>query len=505
MTFDFSEFLTHTRQEIINQWVARIQVDCGVAYSKRPVEELNVTIQLAFDANYQVLIHDDYGLINKFIDKITQMRLEAGFLLSDVQKAFELYRKIVIPLLTKVTTLENFFECSEKINNCLAYTVHRFSEYFQDMHQRWILNQNLRLEDVVRKRTAELQESERKYKTLVEEINDGYFVIQNRLITFANQAFCQMHEYHLKEVIGKKLDQFIDLENRAEVKKIYDKNMNRDEGTRALEYSRLTKSGGRFPTEIHGKIIRYEDNLLGIGVCRDITERVMMEKRVRENERMAYIGQIAASLSHEIRNPLSAIKLNLQILNKNQVLEGNDQRRITISVDEVIKLERILNQLLNFAKPVQLSMKTIRINEIISSYTDLLEIKFNEKKLSVETILEPNIPDIRADGEKLGQAIINLLLNAIESSRQYHRVTIKSKCFSTEKNPFVEVSIEDEAQGFPQEKKEEMFKPYFTTKSKGTGLGLAIVKRIMDAHKGRVEAINNHPKGSVFRLCIPMR
>ena len=101
--------------------------------------------------------------------------------LRSVQKAFELYRKIVMPILAKEMTIEEFQDSIVRINDCLAYTIHRFSDLFQNMHEKKILEHNRRLEEEVRARTVELRESELKYKTLVEEINDGYFVVQDEL------------------------------------------------------------------------------------------------------------------------------------------------------------------------------------------------------------------------------------------------------------------------------------------------------------------------------------
>ncbi len=295
-----------------------------------PGQELYETVTEAFDAEYNVLVNDDFNYINNFINKITKMRLEAGFLLSDVQKAFELFRSIVVPLLAKETTLEEFLATITRLNQCLKYTIHRFSDHFQTLHEKEIIEHNRLLEKEVKTRTSELKESELKYKTLVEEINDGYFVVQNEVIAFANQAFCRMPGYCLEEVIGKKFHVFVDSKSRKKVIKIYDKDLSERTPPRTFEYLRLSKTGKRYPTEILAKNTHYDNKLSSIGICRDITKRVKMEQKVRETEQMAYIGQITTSLSHEIRDPLSAVKMNLQILKKNPQIQGNDKRRIDI-------------------------------------------------------------------------------------------------------------------------------------------------------------------------------
>lgn len=506
MGFSLAEF--HRRKGLIihRQWVDMLHREVGNQYTLRPLHELMGTVSEALEANYHVLVYSNFRYIDEFIEKITRMRLGAGFLLSDVQKAFELYRIIVIPLLAKETTIEEFEENVTKINHCLAYTIHRFSDLFQDMHEQKILEHNRRLEEEVKARTADLRESELKYKTLVEEINEGYFVIQDKVIVFANKAYCEMHGYLLHEVIGRKFYDFVDPESREKVLEIYNKSITKHTVPYSFEYLRLDKEGRSIPTEITAKVTRYEKKVSNIGICRDISKRVEMDQRIRETEKMAYIGQITTSLSHEIRNPLSAVKMNLQIINRSAQLRGNDQRRIDISIREVIRLDRILTELLDFAKPLQVEFAYCRINLILNSCLELLEMKFKEKNISKITSYGSHIPDIMGDREKLGQAFINLLLNAIEASPENGSVYVKSLFYSDGGKPRVEVLIEDEGPGVSQEFLSEIFKPFFTTKSKGTGLGLSNAKRILDVHDGRLVVENRTPLqtgGARFRVFIP--
>ena len=502
MKFSLAAFLQHRRSEIIGEWVNQLKTEAGEQYAGRPRQELYGTATEAFDAEYNVLVNDDFNYINKFINKITKMRLEAGFLLSDVQKAFELFRSIVIPLLVKETTLEEFFETITMLNKCLSYTIHRFSDHFQSIHEKEILEHNRLLEEEVKIRTTELKESELKYKTLVEEINDGYFVVQNEVIAFANRAFCQMHGYRLDEVLGKKFHFFVDPRNRKKVIEIYNKSLSKKTIPRIFEYLRLTKTGESYPTEIHAKNTHYDNKISNIGICRDITKRVKMEQKVRETEQMAYIGQITTSLSHEIRNPLSAVKMNLQILKKNRKIQGNDQRRIDISVREVKRLEGILEELLDFAKPLQLKYEQHQINNLLASSLELLEMKFKEEAITVITDFKSNLPFIVADGEKLGQAFINILLNALEASGQGSTIEIRSNIDST-CGEGINVIIADEGYGVSEEQFPEIFKPFYTTKSKGTGLGLSNASRIIEAHRGKIDVENREPGGAVFKVFLP--
>ena len=151
--FVLADFLQSNRSKVIEEWVRRLHTEISDQYALRPREELSETIREAFDAYFHVLVQGDFSYINQFIDKITRMRLEAGFSLSDVQKAFELYGSIVIPLLAKettITSIEEFCDNIAPINRCLAYTIHRFSDHFQEMHEKKALEDNRRLDEAQR-------------------------------------------------------------------------------------------------------------------------------------------------------------------------------------------------------------------------------------------------------------------------------------------------------------------------------------------------------------------
>ena len=411
--------------------------------------ELMGTVSKAYDAEVDVILRDDYQRINAFITEITKMRLEAGFLLSDVQKAFELFRRLVIDLLIKETALADFADAVVRMNDCLNYTIHRFSDHFQAMHEKKILEHNRLLEAEIQARTAELVESELNYKTLVEEINDGYFVVQNKVIVFANQAFCNMHGYGLKEVLGGHFSEFVAPGDREKIVGVFKKGLEERTSPRTFEYLRLTKKKETYPTEIQSKVAQYDNRISRIGICRDITNRVRLERKMRESERMATIGQITTSLSHEIRNPLSAIKMNLQILKKNPQIMGNDQRRIDISAKEVNRLEGILEEVLDFAKPLQIKPGRVEINAIVAGVTRTAgdEVCRSGHKHRYRSRFEPS--DHSGRRGKAGQALINILLNALEASSYGSKVEIQTT-FGSGNGGEVEILLADEGHGIRQ-------------------------------------------------------
>ncbi|MCF8128785.1 MAG: hypothetical protein K9N10_09735, partial [Deltaproteobacteria bacterium] len=211
-------------------------------------------------------------------------------------------------------------------------------------------------------------------------------------------------------------------------------------------------------------------------------------------------GQITTSLSHEIRNPLSAVKMNLQILEKNPKIKGNDKRRVNISIRETTRLERILTQLLDFAKPLQLVFAPMNLNMTLTACREALEVKFKEKELTVTETLDSAVPIFSADAGKLEQAFYNLFFNAIDASAPGGNIAVQSRFHDHKRKPHVEVVVKDDGHGIEPSLMDEIFKPFFSTRTKGTGLGLSNVKRIVHAHRGWIKAENRALKGAAFRI-----
>ncbi|BBO86214.1 hypothetical protein DSCO28_67800 [Desulfosarcina ovata subsp. sediminis] len=503
---ELEDFLKQHRDAIVDEWVRRLHSSVGEKYSDRPIDELYRTVADAYEGNCSYLIDDDPSQIDRFIESITHLRLSAGFSLSSVQTAFELFREIVTPMFFQVFSSDTCKAMTVRVNQCMAYVVQQHSELFQAMHEKIIREHNRELKWKVQRRTAELAESERKYKTLVEEINDGYVVVRDELIVFANPAFAKIHQWPQNEVVGQRFIDFVDPQSRDKIMSIYQRSMiiGKAVTPKAFEYMRLTRDGRSYPTEILARITHYDDHLATIAICRDITERVRMEKKVREAERMATIGQITASLSHEIRNPLSAIKLNLQVLKKNAMLKGNDERRLDISVQEVKRLERILQELLDFAKPLDLHPQPEDIQVLMYHCTELLDEKFKQKSIRVRFEQDVAMPKVPLDAQRFQQAVMNLLFNAIDASPEGGTVRIAVGIAWRNGQRYAAIRICDEGPGIPTELKGEILKPFFTTKTQGTGLGLTNTDRVVKEHGGWLEIDDTVSAGVAFTLMMPV-
>ena len=498
-----AEILIKYRKSIIIEWVHRLHTEVSPRYNERPREELFSTVSKGYDAGTAFLVDDDYSVIDAHIEWITRIRLEGGFLLSDVQNAYDLYRICLVPILVKELEGMDLLRVLLRLNTFLLYTIKKFSNFFQSLHEKEIRDHAENLSHEVDKRTKELSESEAKYRVLVEEIDDGYFVNQNGRIVFANQAFGDLHGWLPHELIGKPYTDLVAPKSLPMVKKIYEKRMVGEETRDLYVYLRLHKDGFQLPTENKIKKIFYQGEEALAGICRDITRRMETEKRIRESERLAHIGQLTTSLAHEIRNPLSSVKMNSQIILKNSHVSGNDQRRMEIIVQEISRLEKILDEMLDFAKPVKLHLESTALNGLLDDCLEIMEARIKEKELVVTKRYARKLPRIMVDRGKMEQVIINVLLNSIEVLAKGGRLEVFTQQRRKD-GPALLCEISDDGPGISPEDLPYVFDPFFSNKKKGTGLGLSNVKKIIEAHGGTANLFNRKPRGTLVGLTLPL-
>lgn len=349
-----------------------------------------------------------------------------------------------------------------------------------------------------------LRKSERLYKSLVEEINDGYFVVQDQRITFANEAFCSMHGISLKNVMERPFLSFVSPEDRDRLLETYMSVLKGRPADGQIQYARIGGAQQMAATEVKARVVDLGRGPVLIGICRDISERVAMEASLREHEQMAYVGKLSASLSHEIRNPLSAIKMNLQILARKLNLDGNDSRRLEITVHEVSRLEGILRQLLDTARPLTVNLAPVDASSLARGCVELLRAKIHERNVEIAEQYPKALPLIMLDAGKVEQALINLLLNAIDATPEGGRITVWVRT-SGQKDRHLELGVRDTGAGIDRNRMSQLFTPFSTTKSHGSGLGLSNVKRIVQAHSGKVEVRSRKGRGASFVLRFPCR
>jgi signal transduction histidine kinase len=234
-----------------------------------------------------------------------------------------------------------------------------------------------------------------------------------------------------------------------------------------------------------------------------------LEKAQQANvmrERLAALGEMAAVVAHEVRNPLGAIFNSLATLKKVAPAdEGNALELLGIVEEEASRVNRIIMDLLEFAKPGEAQLEKAPIDVVIDAVVDAADAaRMVPEGIEVSANVEDDLPAVGLDVRLMRQALLNLVQNAIQVSPIPGRVLVRASSRVEEGRRQVCVSITDEGPGVEAEKRKRIFEPFFTTKGSGTGLGLAIVERIVDAHHGRIDVDSPPGSGATFTVVLPV-
>ena len=224
-----------------------------------------------------------------------------------------------------------------------------------------------------------------------------------------------------------------------------------------------------------------------------------MKEEVRKTEGFVAVGKIAASIAHEIRNPLSSIKGFAQYF-KLRFKAKKDAAYADIMIKEVDRLNRVITELLDYAKPAELNLKKQRLEDIIVYSLKLLQSDIEGKGINIKEEYEDNLPLALIDKDQITQAVLNILLNSIEAVGKSGEIRIGIRQIKGE----LQLSIADNGKGIAKENIDKIFEPFFTTKKSGTGIGLALVKRIIDMHNGMIAVESREGEGTRFIVRLPM-
>ena len=234
----------------------------------------------------------------------------------------------------------------------------------------------------------------------------------------------------------------------------------------------------------------------------NITQRKIIEQQLYHADKLSSIGQMAASIAHEIKNPLASIKTLGQLLQEET--ENDDSRReyIDVIVSEVNRLNSVVEQLLKYAKPEGSSFREVAFSEVIQPVMSLVHHESERRRISLHADYSEDLK-VFVDSEKLKQVFLNLIFNAVQAMNDGGKIIIKA--FKEIDSPWATFEVQDNGAGMPQETVARVFEPFFTTKQRGTGLGLAIVKKIVDLHGGKIEVSSEPGKGTRFRIYLPVK
>jgi signal transduction histidine kinase len=255
-------------------------------------------------------------------------------------------------------------------------------------------------------------------------------------------------------------------------------------------------------TELEGKVETSNKEL-------EIAYQMLKQRQEQliRSEKMAALGQLSAGIAHEIRNPLTSIKIFIQSLEKEIDLDEDQKEDFRIIMKEIDRINESITRFLNFARPKEPLFQAINTSALVKNTVNLLAAKLKNSGIHLDISLPDEHPTVEGDPKQLAQVVLNLLLNAVEAMPQGGTLTISStvKVNPDNRKEFLQLIIKDTGYGIPEKDRPYLFDPFFTTKAGGTGLGLSIVYSIIQKHNGQIEVESELGKGSSFILSLPIQ
>lgn len=370
----------------------------------------------------------------------------------------------------------------------------------------------LSLADVTaqRKLEEEIRSKDQYLLTVLDGSADAILSVDaNHIIKSWNKGAEIIFGFTKEEAIGRPLTFLIppDLmrEHEAISKRVVEKGR-----VGSYETKRLTRDGRIVDVSITRTLVRDESGSpMGYSViARDISEEAILRKRLVQAERMTKLGELSASLAHEIKNPLNSIIITLEVL-KSRVsgllgsLGGSVEKYFTVITEEIKRLDGVIKNFLDFANPEKEKRMVFHLSDLVREVCDLIGSEARQKGINVMVGASSEVKhEIYAQRGQIKQAVLNLVLNAMQAMPHGGELEVKTDYDPKTKEKVV--VVRDTGVGISKEKLPKIFDLYFTTKEKGSGLGLPIVQRVMHGYGGRVEVESEEGKGTTFRLVFPI-
>ncbi|MBW1718869.1 MAG: PAS domain S-box protein [Deltaproteobacteria bacterium] len=394
-----------------------------------------------------------------------------------LQRAFEDFSQSTVKLQEAFTSLQEKFE---NINKELEY-------------------KNVELERAL----AEKDEAKNYLQNILKSLTTGIVVANIRgNVTMMNHYAEVFTGFAYEDARGEKAESLFDAGS------FYDSK--RDFGLAIGGLSKKIRLRGRTLEVFKSPIKTNDGEEIGVvNVLCDVTRLEKLEEMAKRTEKFAAMGEMAANIAHEIRNPLGSIELFASLLKKDLKNEKN-RDRVSHIIGSVRNMDNKISNLLLFARKQKSSMKKININNVLNEV-----LKFSEQIIKKENIIltvnHENVdPIIKGDAELLKQVFLNFILNALQAMPEGGNLHIETKVSDKTKeereinDSKVEIKFIDTGIGIPHEYIKKIFDPFFSTREGGTGLGLVIVHNIVDIHSGSIDVESNNGKGTAFNITFPL-
>jgi two-component system sensor histidine kinase PilS (NtrC family) len=345
------------------------------------------------------------------------------------------------------------------------------------------------------------------HENIVRSISSGVFTADaNGAVTSFNPAAQEVTGYSVGQILGRSWREIFN----------WHPNESSDEGPAGgvpamtrFEVECKGANGNRLVLGMTVSPLHEQDQPHGlVGVFKDLTQIRDLEEEMRRKEWLANLGEMSAGMAHEIRNPLGALAGAMQMLRKEAIADATNRRLMDIAIREATRLDAIITEFLQYARPPALDLAEHNINKILAETLDLVQHEARKRKqITIATSLAGGVLSAQVDQNQMRQVFWNLATNAFDAMPDGGKLTIATGSRHIDaggrQGDVVEVAFQDTGEGIAPENLDKIFLPFFTTKKEGSGLGLAAVHRIVDLHGGWIKVERQPERGTRFVVCLP--
>lgn len=341
----------------------------------------------------------------------------------------------------------------------------------------------------------EITEAKEKYEQLIESSINGVALLQDETFIFTNQTMVSLLDADSKEqLIGTTLEDMIHPDSLPDYHLHISKNNKKHS---KFPCTWITFSGRALYTEIISIPLVYQNKATKQLIIQDVTEQKRSEAMMLQAEKMNIVGQLAAGIAHEIRNPLTSLKGFVQLFRSGTL---PNEQFLDIMESELERIDVISSEFLTLAKPNKTAFSQINLQNLLQNVMALLDLEAFQNSVSIVLTNEIERYDIQGVESELKQVFINLIKNAIEAMPSGGKMILRME----DDGQFVKVSIKDEGMGMTDEQVCHLGEPFYTTKEKGTGLGLMVTYQIIHHHKGTINVHSVKGEGTTFIVRLPV-
>lgn len=359
------------------------------------------------------------------------------------------------------------------------------------------------------KYSRELFESKKKLEAIFNGISDGIMIIsQDFRIVNANHVIQRIMGRSLDEICGQHCYEMCNgTTNRCSFCRA-ELAFKTGQHVATFCTKMIEEDGEEKVFEVHDFPLYNDKGEIDqiIEYVKDVTEAVRMQARLENARHLATIGEMAAKVAHEVRNPLNAIKGASHYL-RNEVYNEDARSYLNLIEEQVERVNKVATALLDLSKPLETVLYPGNLEKVIKRSLQITESQIKTKKIKTIEEIEPDLPSIPLDEEQMEQVMVNLILNAIEAMNKGGELKIKvnmdrNGIFNSDGK--IKIIVSDNGCGIDGHQVQKLFNPFFTTKTKGTGLGLTIVKKIIDNHQGNIDFQSRKGRGTEVTISLPL-